>query len=414
MKAMPQSFKVLGLIALSLALLAACASSSGGLSQDDQVATLVAATLNANGLPAATDASLDGEIAAQGNYGACANNGQFSLVYNLSGNIWLWVNGAATQLTNDGDATHVRISDDGCRIAYGHMVPNPIYNANIDFALPERLEELWVVASDGSGAQALANADFFAAQPAPFENTILSLNDFDWQPGTHTLAFDTVVLHEGVGQELGDDLYVVSADGGTPTMLLGNGQAGGRFAFSPDGQQIAFSSPTAVGVINADGSNLRSSLVTYPSVLTYSEYAYSPAFQWGPDSQSLMVAVPPEDGLAQPVNGVYPETALWYAALDGTPAFQAGAVQVAFIGSSSFSPDSGRIGYLRPLGDINSNQRELVIALSNGSNEMPTINLPFVSFLGWSPDNSQYIYSTNDGALHLFLGNVNNAECQWL
>jgi hypothetical protein len=109
---------------------------------------------------------------------------------------------------------------------------------------------------------------------------------------------------------------------------------------------------------------------------------------------------------------VYPETALWYVPLDGTPPFDAGDVQVAGIGSSSFSPDAGRIGYLRPLGDINSNQRELVIALSNGSNEMPTINVPLVNFLGWSPDDSQYIYSYNDGALHLFLGNVNNANVQ--
>lgn len=403
--------KTLGLIGVTLTLLAACAP-AGGLSNEDQVASLVAATLNAAGAP--TQAPLDGEIPTQSAFGACANSGELSVVYNLSGNVWLWVNGAATQLTNDSNATHVRISEDGCRIAYGHMVPNPIYDPSKEFPVPERLEELWVMASDGSGAHALADANFFAAQPPPFENTIFSLNDFDWQPGTYTLAFNTVILHEGVGQSLGNDLYVVSADGGAPAVLLSSGQAGGRFAFSPNGQQIAFSSPTSVGVVNSDGSNLRSSLITYPMVITYSEYAYSPTFQWGPDSNSLMVAVPPEDGLTGPVNGVYPETSLWYIPLDGTPAFQAGAVQNVWFAQSEiqFSPDAGRIAYLRPVGAPELNQYEFVVALSNGSNESVVFEIPSLIFGDWSPDNNRFIYSLHEVDFQIWMGNSANENVE--
>lgn len=405
------ALKAFALIGSIIILLAACAP-AGGLNNADQVASIVASTLTAESATLPTQAPLDGEIPTQSSFGACPNSGQLSLVYIKDNNVWLWVqNGPHTQLTVSGDANDVRISSDGCRIAYNRSFANPLYDPNVGFAMPENLQELWVMASDGSGAHVLADANFFAAQPPPFENTIFSLYDFEWQPGSYTLAFNTDILHEGVGQSLGNDLYTVSADGGAPTMLLGYAQAGGRFAFSPDGQQIAFSSATAVGVINADGSNFRSNLITYPLVLTYSEYAFSPIFRWGPDSQSLMVAVPPEDGLAQPANGVYPETDLWYIPLDGTLAFQAGAVQnvpLAF-NDLQFSPDAGRIAYPRPL-DPSGEPRELVIALSNGSNELPTIQVPAIRFEAWSLDNSQYIYSYYDPNMHLFLGNVSNAN----
>ncbi|HSS95959.1 MAG TPA: hypothetical protein VLK33_02955 [Terriglobales bacterium] len=406
----------IALIALSIIFLAACAPSGGGLSQDDQVATLVAATLNANngGQQPTTESTVSGEIPTQSAQGACANSGQFTLVYNASGNIYVWVNGTSSQLTNTGDVEHVNISDDGCRIAYNRLVPNPLFEPNQDFPMQERVDELWVMNSDGSNAHALADTQYFLAQPVTQEDTMVSLYEFDWQPGTYTLVFDTYLVHPGVGQALNNDLYTVSADGGEPTVLLGKNQGGGKFAISPDGQQIAFSTPTNVNVVNFDGSNLRTNLITFPMVITYSEYALSPEVHWAPDSDSLMVAVPPEDGLLAPQNGVYPETTLYYIPLDGSPSFEAGAVQVHPFSFTQFffSPDNGRIAYLRQIGDPQNNQDELVIALSNGSNELPAISAPQVLFQAWSPDNTQYIYSYNDGAFHLFLGNVNNQNVQ--
>ncbi len=400
---------VASLSLLTLVVLAAC-SPAGGLSSEDQVASLVAATLNAQGAPQPSEAPLDGEIPTQSSFGACANSGQLSLAYVKDNNVWLWVqNGSHSQLTNSADAVDVRISGDGCRIAYSRAVPNPLYDANLEFPMPPTLDELWVVASDGSANQMLAGAAFLAGLPTPDQETIFSLFKFEWKPGTYTLAFNTEVLHQGVGLALSDDLYLVSADVATVTTLLAQGQAG-NFFFSPNGQSLAFSTPTSVNVVNTDGSNLRANLVTFPFVLTYSEYAYYPPLSWSPDSNALMIAIPPEDGLAAPVNGVYPETDLWYIPLDGTPAFQPGAIQnVWFVQNEvQFSPDNGRIAYLRPVGAPELNLHELVIALSNGSNESVVFEIPSLIFGDWAPDNNRFIYTIHEVDLQVWMGNSAN------
>ncbi len=398
-----------GLLSLFVLLVLAACAPAGGLSNEDQVASIVAATLNAQGaLP--TQAPLDGEIPTQSSFGACANSGQLNLAYVKDSDAWLWVeNGPHSQLTGSGDVNDVRISSDGCRIAFSRALPNPLYDPNVEFPLPATLNELWVVASDGTGNQMLAGANFFAGLPAPDQGSTFSLYKFEWQPGTYTLAFNTEVLHEGPGLGLGDDLYLVSADSAVVTPLLGQGQ-GGNFFFSPNGLSLAFSTPTTANVINVDGSNLRANLITFPFVLTYSEYAYYPPLSWSPDSNALMVAIPPEDGLAAPANGVYPETDLWYIPLDGTPAFQAGAVQnVWFVQSEiHFSPDIGRIAYLRPVGAPELSQYEFVVALSNGSNESIVFEIPSLIFGDWAPDNNRFIYTIHEIELQVWMGNSAN------
>lgn len=395
---------------LGCLLLAACAPT--GLTSADQVATFVAATLAANGQPVPTAEPTLGEVATQApSDAACANSGMVSVAYIKDDNVWLWVQGMRTQLTNSGDAVHLAISDDGCRIAYTRAVPNPIYDGSVEFPMPETLDELWAVNSDGNNNHALVDAAYLSALPVNV-GYILSVFDLGFQPGTHSLAFNTRVLHPGVGLTLNQDLFTAEVDSGVITPLLSAGLAGGTFAFSPDGAQIAMSSATNVHVINSDGSDFRPNLITFDMVSTYSEYAYTPPLHWTPDGNSLMVAVPPADPLAPPAAGVFPETALWWIPLDGTPAFEAGAVQSAFfvLDEVNFSPDAGRIAYLRPLGDEIAESHELVVALGNGSNELPPVIGPTLSFVVWAADNARYIYSYNDGALHLMLGNVNDSN----
>ncbi|MEX2162316.1 MAG: hypothetical protein WD751_10440 [Anaerolineales bacterium] len=420
----------IALALMAAAVLSACAGGSA-LSADDQIATIVAATLQAGGAPTlsaedqiatgvaatlqAQVAPTDGSIGAQSAFGDCANTGQISIAYVKDGNVWIWVQGGPhSQLTNNGDANDVRISQDGCRIALMRSVPNPAYDPNVEFPLQSTFNELWVVNSDGVGLRKMAGQEFFATLPAPAANTAYDLYKFGWQPGSHTLAFGTRTTFSGPGLAQNNDVYLVNADTaigpGDIVTLLPMGQ-GGDFYFSPDGQQIAFTTSTNVSVVDADGGDLRSNLVSFPVVITYSEYLYYPPVHWSPDSNSFMLAIPPEDGLAPPVNGVYPETLLWYVPLDGTPAFEAGAVQTVWFVTKEvqFTPDIGRVAYIRQYGEPAANQYELVVALSNGSNESPTIQSPEITFGDWGPDNNQYIYFiTEGGNLHMWLGNANS------
>lgn len=394
--------KILALLSLSL-LLAACAPN---LSAADLTSTSVAATLQANGLPVPTAAPTLGEVATQApTEPACTNAGMLNVAYVKDGNVWLWTQGGMrTQLTTLGDVQDLALSQDGCRIAYTRSVPNPRYDAAAEFPAPETMNELWVVSSDGSNNRALADTAYFAAIPVANASDMVSAHRFEFQPGTRMLAFSTQLLHPGVGLTLRNDLTLVNADSGLIQPLLGENQAGGLFAFSPDGLQLALSTPTNVHIINVDGSNLRRNLITYPSVITYSEYLYSPPVAWAQDGSSLMVAVPPADALA----GGTPETSLWWIPLDGTPAFEAGSIQAAFFifGEVAFSPDASRIAYLRPLGEAGGPDNELVIALSDGSNESPALGAEQICFLAWSPDNSNYLYTYQDGTARLALASA--------
>src|SRR5690606_25744050 len=98
------------------------------------------------------------------------------------------------------------------------------------------MNELWVVSSDGSNNRALADTAYFAAIPVANASDMVSAHRFEFQPGTRMLAFSTQLLHPGVGLTVRNDLTLVNADSGLIQPLLGENQAGGLFAFSPDGQ----------------------------------------------------------------------------------------------------------------------------------------------------------------------------------
>lgn len=402
-------------IAVGLAAAACAAPQDTG----DRVATVVAATMQAQVVPTLTSAPIDGEIRAETPpaYADCANTGQISIVYLKNGNLWFWVQGGdPQQLTNSGDVQDVKLSQDGCRVAFTHTVPNPAYDPGVEFPLPENLTELWVVNSDGSGVHPIVTQDFYATLPAPAENTAYDLYGFEWQPGSHTLAFGTRTAFTGPGLVPNNDIYLVDADTALGpadiSTLLPIGQ-GGAFFFSPDGGQVAFTTPTNANVINVDGSNLRSNLISFPMVITYSEYQYYPPVHWSPDGNSFMVAVPPEDGLAEPVDGVYPETTLWYVPLDGTPPIEAGAIQAVWFATQAvqFSPDTGRIAYLRQYGEPQANQFELVLALSDGSNESLGLQINEIRFGDWAPDNTRFIYwFSQAGVVSLFHGSAASLE----
>ena len=397
-------------------LFAACTSPITNGNLEDQIATSVAATLQAQGLPAQTEptaAPLDGEVLPQGSYGDCANSGQLSLAYISSGSVWLWVQGGAkTQLTDSGDAWDLRISEDGCRIAYAKAVPNPAYDPDEEFPLEQTVNELWVVRSDGSGNQKLAGVEFYANLPSATVTFAYTLYQFEWRPGSHQVAFSTRMMFSGPGLTPTNDIHLINADTLTSSAVRAPGE-GGWFTFSHSGEQLAFSTAESINLINADGSNPRLDLVTFPLVLTYSEYFYTPPIHWLEDDTALMVAIPPEDGLAPATNGVFPQTSIWQAPLDGSPGVQLASVQNVFFAMEKvqFSPNGSRIGYLRPV-DPTTNQGELVVSNSDGSAEAAPLQLPEVVFEVWAADSNRYIYSYRDPGFHLFLGSADSPNVQ--
>ena len=322
------------------------------------------------------------------------------VAYVKDGNVYIWTEGeSSVGLTSTHDAVEVNISDDGQVIAYTRQDPID------DFAY-----ELWAVNTSGpTNARLLVSQAEFealkAASPYPDARSLIP-DFFEFQPGTHQLAYSTVPLFEGPGYAPGEDLRLVNTDTLEKNTIFDFGQ-GGLFYFSPDGAQVALSSPDHISLANANGSNLRPNVLTFPLVGTYSEYQYRPRPHWAADSGSLRVAIPPEDTLATPI----PPTKLWTIHVDGSPATQIGTIfAIPFAWpDNAFSPTLDRVGYAMSIGEPTENRREIHIASSDGAENTVYAAGISAEFLHWTPDGTRFVYVLDNGSEYgMYLGSISD------
>ena len=316
--------------------------------------------------------------------------------YIKDGNIYVWTEGGnKIGLTSTGDVQEVSISSDGQRIAYVREL------TSTPFAY-----ELWVINSDGNilNPQLLiSQAEMSALKAASqFDNGEgLGFDQFEFRPGTHDLYYSTVPRFMGPGYAPSYDLRVVNADTLVKFPLFDFGQAG-AFTFSPDGTQIVLSTPDHISLVNADGSNLRSNVLTYPLVGTYSEYQYHPSPIWAADSLSLRVAIPPEDTLAETTQ----PTTLWYLPTDGSTSTQLGSIPAIPFDwpDNIFSPDMSYVAYSKSIGEPTENLHEIHVAYVDRSGDIIFATGDSLRFRGWAPDAIHFTYAANsieDSGLYL-------------
>ena len=179
------------------------------------------------------------------------------------------------------------LSPDGALIAYQVVITDGV-------------TQLWLasVSEGGEAPHMLVGQDQL---PSADASQINSPNHYAWLAGSHTLVFDTRYVPTagpgGPGEYINADLWQVDADSGTLTALLPAGQAG-AFSASPDGHTLAISRGTGLDLLGADGSNPHANVVSFPAIVTYSEYTFKPRPQWSADGSYFTVAIPSQDPLA--------------------------------------------------------------------------------------------------------------------
>ncbi|MDY6877101.1 MAG: hypothetical protein SWK90_12995 [Chloroflexota bacterium] len=295
------------------------------------------------------------------------------------GDIWLWTaeEREATLLTSaDDHIDTVKISDDGEIVAF------------------RRGDELWTINSDGTGERQLLGAEDFDAMETEPADAEVRPGRFEWVPGTHTLAFNTHLRLEAK-DVLADDLRLVDADTLAQTILLPPGE-GGQFHYSPDGSQIAIVTTGDISLINADGGNRRDSVLTYTRVAMYSEDDYYVQPTWAADGGSLMVAIPPADPHAKPVQ----PTTIWQIPTDGTPASLITDI-AAFPekGAVAFSHGLTYVAYVElPQSGMTPTEKEQiwlkVMRLENGDWAAYPI---YGDFYGWAPNSRRFAFLADTG-----------------
>lgn len=309
------------------------------------------------------------------------------VVYTDDGNLWgLEIGSSPSQLTDSGEISEVRLSDDGEWIAYVRRDPD------------RDTAELHSIGFDGSDPRVLLDPAGFDAL-YPLEAFLhYTLSNLDFIPGTDTLLINTRGVFEGPGLAKNDDLLAVDVVTGQVRPWLVPG-AGGDFTASPTGDSIAIVRPDSLGFVNATGADLRPEVLTFPPVITYSEYFFYPLPVWS--GNSVVLPVPQED----PFFAAEPGT-IW--AIDGTPRTLARPIGDLFGPQRELpivSPDGSSVAFLREADA--AGERDLVIQrLDNG--EQTIYDTGPIQWRGWAPDSTRIVYSKGSG-LDLYLGEIGAA-----
>ena len=348
------------------------------LPPEDVIATSVAATIVAGGGEAPTAEA----VVPTADPGVPTDTPEpvtpsfLRIAYVKDGDVWYWEEGsAATQLTSLGDVFSAYLSSDGLIAAFTRQ-----YDWNNI--------EIYAVNTDGTNVRPLVTLADFA--PMVLSPEMLSAVPYRiaWAPGTHTLSFNTRMTFEGPGLFTGDGIRQVDADTGLISVLMSPGTAG-DFYYSPDGSKIAITNKDFISVIDADGTN-RLDLLTFPIVITYSEYNYYPPVVWSPDSSAIRAAIPPQDPLAVPTE----LTTIWHLPADGSPASTLTTLTPVpfFQDNVHLSPDSNKIAYFTMVTPGAPPIVDLHIANADGSGDV-LYNSGDRRFEAWSTDGEHFIFT---------------------
>jgi hypothetical protein len=279
---------------------------------------------------------------------------------------------APVQLSTMTGVDGVYLSDDGALVVYtrhgGSSGP----------------AEVRVVNSDGTGDRTLLTSGQVGALEAPGGASYVEVNLLQWVPGTHRIFLNTRGQFEGPGLSRNDDLFAVDADTGAITTIYIAGNGGDPYP-SPDGTKMAISRATFLSVAAIDGSGLHASVITFPAIITYSEYQYYPPVVWATDSSRFGVIIPSEDPFAAAPTG-----AIW--SVDGS----SGAATLVstlsglfFLPSGVLSPSLDRVGYLRPTAD--PSVKDSYVSALDGSTSLH-LGSGTTAVLSFAPDGQHFAY----------------------
>jgi hypothetical protein len=329
------------------------------------------------------------------------------IVYTDTGNVWM-IEGRnpPQQLTNSGFAEEVLISPDGQKIVFTRRLST------------DDLAELWAINSDGSGETLLLSIDDMKSlYPSTLESKGFEIAQMAFLPGTHDLLFNTYKAFATVGAAMTDDLLRINTDSGDLARLL-TPTNGGNITISPDGDRIAIIQPDRIRLANPDGSGLSGDLITYPLVITYSEFQYHAQPVWSRDSSAVGFAIPSADPL-----GETPSGDLWRITKDGSTVVKIATIPGDFyftqvFSSTTLSPLLNRVAFTRET--TTPNIRELYIANVDGTAET-IYDTGEISWYGWVPDGIHFVYSLSDPMV-LQIGSLGEApsslatgrDLQWI
>lgn len=291
-------------------------------------------------------------------------------------NLQLWTEGVGSVMLYTGQKVdQVLLSDDGQVILFktvdSNWLPIGLYRIN----------------TDGSNLmQLITGPEFVAMATDPYALTA-DIYQMTFVPGTHTVTFNTRQLFEGPGLSIQNEIKQVDTNTGLVTVLFTAAEPS-NFHYSPDGSQIALSDHNSISLINANGTNLRPDVITFPVVNTASEYSLFPPPTWAPDSSYLRVVIPSAEPWGP---GAY--ITVYNIPVDGSPGTSIGVFTgLPFFNFhySGISPDMQKLIYHTQFGPPANNQYEIhIVDLAGGIDTVYSNGSQVL--MRWAPDSEHFV-----------------------
>jgi Tol biopolymer transport system component len=284
------------------------------------------------------------------------------------------------KLADVSDVVQLAISPDGGTVAMLR-------------AVDEVDNELIVVGSDGERQRTLITSEELSEDPvegADADETRRVIGDFQWLADGERIAFSTRTINlagPGAGENL--DLWLASIDGEVVEQFA-PGTAGGAFAVSPN-DQVVMATSTEIIRVDLDGSD-RETVITFPFIVTYSEYIFYPPPMWTADGANAYVAIPSADPIFGEQNAD-----LWRVPAEGDAEPLAEVTGNLLFNDPFWSPSGGRVAYVRQITDPSDPPLQLYVGDGDGEGLAPYgTAAPQMAFGGWNDEATAWLYTSRD------------------
>jgi len=293
--------------------------------------------------PVPTVANEQESIVAQGDHLQIDIN--ILIVYEKSGNLWITKSGKNSQLTNGGNDSRPKISDDGELVAF------------------LRKNELWVVSLTGKEQKRI----FGSADELPLQ--------FDFEAHTHRIFFSTA-KPDGEPRQ---NLMVADLDrGGIQTLLLA-GMAG-EFTPSTDWKILTLFQSGRILTYDISTGNVQ--LAFQFEHFKLEDGRYTSDISWMDNNFGFKTVIPGDGGNKSRLFFIFGS--------GGEPALLAEFQGNNLSEDNSFiSPDGTRVLYLKRYGDRDEIH---VVDISTADKTYKAGERNKIGILGWAPNSKKWIY----------------------